>query len=144
MGIFRRRPVQGPKNITRPKEPLNERIGRGLRNQYDKSKDRYNERMQERKNQRDIYNTAYNRARSKGLEKKAEMKAYQDLGIRRTTHTRPVRKTKKGKRRTRRTYTTYDFTNNYNPIGTTWDSGVPSSKKRKRQTYDPIDNWGFL
>jgi hypothetical protein len=119
-------PKQGPR-----REPLTHKIKESVKKEY-------NTYMTKRQHEKDIYNTAYKKARDKGLEKKAQMKAYEDLGIRKINH---VRKTKSGKRRT---YSTYDYTQNYNPIGTTWDSGVPSGKKRKRKEFDPVDNWGFL
>jgi len=55
-----------------------------------------------------------------------------------------ARSTKKKKSRKKNPYSSYDYTNNFNPIGDMFDSGIRSPRKKKRSKgFDPFDNWGF-
>ena len=58
----------------------------------------------------------------------------------------PIARQTKSKKKTRRSnpYSSYDFTNNFNPIGDMFDTGIRAPKKKKKNRgFDPFDNWGF-
>ena len=58
----------------------------------------------------------------------------------------PVARQPKKKTVQRRTnpYSPIDFTNNFNPIGDMFDSGIPVKKRKKDKGFDSFDNYGFF
>ena len=98
-------------------------------------------RKERRQYERDLYRKEYQK--------------YKDISIKQR-----AKRSAKRHRYTPGERLSYSFSNNMNPIGTTFDRGIPgystkkksnkkSNKKRKSSTvksmkFDPVDNWGFL
>jgi len=136
MGIFTKR--ENVKFRDEEGRPLDEPVRTGdtertpvsdkLLKQYKKeSPSRWDKYKEQRAYEREIHNKAYQKAKTKTIEARAKRQAKE-----RYKYTPTERLS-----RTMGSYTSYSPRNNYNPIGSMFDSGIKPMK------FDITDNWGL-